>query len=179
MKKKYNRLQSSFLFVSLALTLSCKQDTKKRVLSLFHSSGNHEKQLSGHRSSYFGGQWMRKKERHRCERCSHQVCQEIQDRVLSLPTKLRWVDTQGRGISAFQEPPLQGKALECICSSHWRRVWAWIHLCWMFSHLLQLWRGDYPRIFPTLNGDKGRCASLWWTHWERGAAAKHCVPSWW
>lgn len=67
----------------------------------------------------------------------------------------------------------------CICFSCWSLVWGWIHLFWMFSHLLPLWRGDYPRIFPILNGDKGRYASLWWIHWERGAAAKHCVPSSW
>lgn len=39
------------------------------------------------------------------------IRREIQDRVLSLPSKLRQVDTQGRRISAFQGPPLQGKAL--------------------------------------------------------------------
>lgn len=38
----------------------------------------------------------------------------IQDRVLSLSSKLRWVDTQGRRISALQGPPLQGKALELL-----------------------------------------------------------------
>lgn len=109
------------------------------------------------------------------------IRREIQDRVLSLPSKLRQVDTQGRRISAFQDHHCKGRlwGYWCIGFSPWRLMWGWIHLCWMFSHLLQLWGGDYPRIFPLLNGDKGRCARLWRTHWERGGVAHHCVSSLW
>lgn len=108
------------------------------------------------------------------------IRREIQDRVRSLPSKLRQVDTQGRRISAFQGPPLQGKALGLLVHLLLTlKTGVGVDTSWMFSHLLQLWGGDYPRIFPLLNGDKGRCARLWRTHWERGGAAHHCVSSLW
>lgn len=92
----------------------------------------------------------------------------------------KWIPKEGEYL-LFKDHHCKGRlwGYWCICFSPWRLVWGWIHLCWMFSHLLQLWGGDYPRIFPLLNGDKGRCARLWRTHWERGGAAHHCVSSLW
>lgn len=62
----------------------------------------------------------------------------------------------------------------CICFSCWRLVWGWIHLCWMFSHILQLWRGDYPRIFPVLNGDSQMCQSVMNTLGKRSCCKTLC-----
>lgn len=64
--------------------------------------------------SQSGGQWMRKKGMDMKAVHTKSVRREIQDRVLSLPSKPWWVDSQGRRISAFQGPPLQGKALELL-----------------------------------------------------------------
>lgn len=113
-KKRNNATDSSFLYCLSALPwpFFCMQDKNKS-----------SKPPSFFRKPWKATVWAQElliwwsvdeKERHRHESCSHQVCQEIQDKVLSLPRKLWWADTQGRRISAFQGPPLQGKALELL-----------------------------------------------------------------
>lgn len=113
MKKKNNRLQFSFLFLSLLLALFCMQDKNKS-----------SKPPSFFRKPWKATVWpqellirwsVNEKERHGHKAVhTKSVRREIQDRVLYLPSKLWWVDTQGRRISAFQGPPLQGKALELL-----------------------------------------------------------------
>lgn len=151
-------------------------------INLLHSTGNQRKQLPVHRSSYFGGHWMRKK--------------GITMKAVHTTSVSREIPIRGN-VPAKQTAASGYPRKENICFSRIAVAWEgsgatggsashgedWGGCGYIYVGCFPTYchyeAGDYPKIFPILNGHEGRCESLWRTHWERGAAAKHCVPSLW
>lgn len=161
MKKKYNRLQFSFLSVSLGAVLDTGQTDAS--INLLHSSGNHRKQLPGHRSLYFGGHWMRKKSITMKAVHTMSIRREIpirgnvpakQTAASGYPRKenicfsritIAWESSGATGASASHSEDWGGGGDVCVGC---------------FPTYCHYEVGDYPRIFPILNSHEGRCASL-------------------
>lgn len=132
-------------------------------INLLHSAGNHRKQLPGHRSWYFGGHWIRKKGITIKAVHTMSVRREIPIRgnVLAKQTAASGYPRKEKICFSRTTFAWEGSGATGASASHGKDWGGGGYICvGYFPTYYHYEVGDYPRVFPVLNGHEGRCANL-------------------